>query len=421
MNNSVLDVIVVGAGHAGLCVSYYLTKHRIPHVVLEQGRVGETWRSQRWDSFKLNSSNKLSLLPEQSPYFTDPEAFSFANEFAESLENYAKQLQLSVKEHCKVLEVRKEKQGTTFLVTVLENGRKETYRSRQLVIASGGQNTVCIPAFAKNIAQRILQLHTSDYKHPGQLPAGSVLVVGSAQSGTQVAEDLVGADKKVFLSTGKVGRIPRRYRGRDIFDWLVEMGHYDVYKAEVTDPSIFKIKNPQVSGAGDKGKTSSLQSLARSGVVILGRADNADAHTIYFQPNAASNVRYADEYSLKVKTLIEDHIQKNNLAAPLPEMDPDDVPDETASCASGITTLDLDAHNIKSIIWTTGFSGDFSYLKLPVLDEEKIPKHTQGISDVKGLYFIGLPWLRKRKSAIILGVSDDAEFIVSQILETMSI
>ena len=358
------------------------------------------------------------MLPEQATYFNDPDAFSFANEFALSLENYAKQRKLSVKEQCKVVEVKKQERPTTFTVTVSEGGEERIYRCRQIVIASGGQNTVHIPAFAQNIGDHIVQLHTSEYKNSGQLPEGHVLVVGSAQSGTQIAEDLVRAGKKVFLSTGKVGRIPRRYRGKDIFDWLVELGFYDAYTDDITDPAVFKIKNAQVSGSGERGKTCSLQSLARSGATILGKAQNADADTVFLHPSAPLHVRYADEFSLKVKTLIDDHIEKNSIPAPLPEIDPDDSPDENASCASDTTRLNLKDSGIKSIIWTTGFTGNFTYLKLPVLDEENMPLHRNGISDVDGLYFIGLPWLRKRKSAIILGASDDAEFIVNHIMET---
>lgn len=418
MNDDLIDVIVVGAGHAGLCVSYYLTKNKVDHLVFEQGRIGETWRSQRWDSFKLNSANKLNLLPEQAVGFDDPDAFALAHEFAASLENYTKQLNLSVREYCKVLEVKRDEEQNIFQVTVSENGEEKLYFSRQLVIASGGQNRTYIPAFAKNIAKSILQLHTSDYKNAGQLPDGNVLVVGSAQSGTQVAEDLVRSNKQVFLSTGKVGRLPRRYRGKDIFDWLIDSGFYNVRTDDITDPSLFKAKNPQVSGFGDRGKTSSLQSLARRGVVILGKADDADSDTIFLQPNAAQHVKYADEFSLKIKTMIDDFIQKSNLDAPSPEIDPDDIPDENASCASDITRFGLGENNITSIIWTTGFTADFSYLKLPVLNEANTPIYRNGLSDVKGLYFIGLPWLRKRKSAIIPGISDDAEFIVSQLIES---
>ncbi len=419
MINVSIDVIVIGAGHAGLCISYYLTKNGIKHIVLEQERIGETWHSQRWDSFKLNSANKLNLLPEQPAYFKDPEAFAFANEFAISLEHYSKQWKLPVKEFCKVVEVKRDEIQHIFLVTVLEDNMERVYLSKQLVIASGGQNTIHIPDFANLISKNILQLHTSQYKNTNQLPNGNVLVVGSAQSGIQIAEDLVRAAKKVFLSTGKVGRIPRRYRGRDIYDWLFEIGFYDTYTDDIADLSLFKIKNPQVSGWGERGKTCSLQSLSKDGVVILGTVENADEDYINLQSNAASHVRYADEFSLKVKILIDDYIKKNKVTASLPEIDPDDVPDEHVTCASNITILDLKENNITSIIWSTGFSADFSYLKLDVLNEIKMPKHHNGISEIKGLYFIGLPWLRKRKSAVIPGISDDAEFIVKNIIENI--
>jgi len=416
MNDSIIDVIVVGAGHAGLCMSYYLSRHEINHIIFEQGRIGETWRSQRWDSFKMNSANKLNLLPEQQVYFNDPDAFSFANEFATSLENYANQLKLSVREYCKVTEVKRDEEQNVFVVTVSEDGKERIYLGRQLVIASGGQNGILIPAFANNISKSILQLHTGEYKNADQLSDGNVLIVGSAQSGTQIAEDLVKTNKRIFLSTARVGRIPRRYRGRDIFDWFFELGFYDISTDDVTDSSLLKMKPPQVSGAGERGKTTSLQSLARSGVVILGKAEDADLENISFQSNAQTHVRYADQFSLEIKKLIDGYIQTNNLIAPLPELDPDDVPDENASCASQITKLNLEENNIKSIIWTTGFRADFNYIKLPVLTDGKMPKHHNGISEVKGLYFIGLPWLRKRKSGLIPGISDDAEFIVKQII-----
>ena len=420
MNKSVLDAIVVGAGHAGICVSYFLAKQGVNHLVFEQGRIGQTWRAQRWDSFKMNSANKLNLLPQQAVYFEDPDAFAGATEFALALETYAQQQKLPVKEYCPVVSVHTDtdQERAIFRVTVLQEGKETTYLSRQLVIASGGQNSIRVPDFAKHLAKSVVQLHASEYKNADQLPDGNVLVVGSAQSGTQIAQDLLRSGRTVFLSTARVGRIPRRYRGKDIFDWLVEIGFYDTRTEEVTDPSLFTVKNPQVSGAGERGKTSSLQSLARSGAVILGRADSAQADTIFFQSNTSSNVRYADEFSRYVKQLIDEYIQKNKVLAPLPAIDPDDVPDEDASCASDLTKLNLVEEAITSIIWTTGFRGDFSYLKLPVLTEEQLPRHRNGVGVVDGLYFIGLSWLRKRKSAIILGIRDDAEFIVGHIVKS---
>lgn len=418
MNKPVLEVIVVGAGHAGICVSYYLTKQGVSHLVFEQGQIGETWRAQRWDSFKMNSANNLNLLPQQAPYFEDPDAFSGATEFALALKTYVQQENLPVNEFSTVLSVHTDQERAIFRVTVSEVGKETTYFSRQLVIASGGQNRIRVPDFANHLAKSVVQLHASEYKNAHQLPDGNVLVVGSAQSGTQIAQDLLRSGRKVFLSTARVGRLPRRYRGKDIFDWLVELEFYETRTDEVTDPALLTVKNPQVSGAGARGKTTSLQSLARSGAVLLGRADRAEATTLFFQPTTASNVRYADEFSRHVKQLIDEYIQKNKVFAPLAEIDPDDVPDEDASCASDRTSLNLVEEAITSIIWTTGFSGDFSYLKLPILNEGQLPRHRNGVGEVKGLYFIGLPWLRKRKSAIILGIREDAEFIVDHIVKS---
>ncbi|QIP15661.1 NAD(P)-binding domain-containing protein [Spirosoma aureum] len=418
MNKPLLDVIVVGAGHAGICVSYYLTKLGVSHLVFEQGRIGESWRSQRWDSFKMNSANKLNLLPQQEPYFGNPEAFTGAIEFALALETYVQQKNLPVKEYCPVVAVHTDQKRAVFRVTVSPEGKETTYFSRQLVIASGGQNRILLPHIAHHLPKSVVQLHASEYKNAHQLPDGNVLVIGSAQSGTQIAQDLLRSGRNVFLSTARVGRIPRRYRGKDIFDWLVEIGFYDTPTDEISSSSLLQVRNPQVSGAGERGKTTSLQSLARSGAVILGRADRAQANTIYFQPDTAENVRYADEFSRHVKQLIDEYIQTNKVLSPLAEIDSDDLPDEDASCASDLTQLNLVKETITSIIWTTGFRGDFSYLKLPVLNEEKLPRHRNGVGAVKGLYFIGLPWLRKRKSAIILGIREDAEFIVDQIVKS---
>lgn len=418
MIKPILDVIVVGAGHAGIGVSYYLAKQGVPHLVFEQGQIGQTWRSQRWDSFKMNSANKLNLLTQQVPYFDDPDAFAGATEFALALGTYAHQENLPIKEYCPVVAVQTDQQRAIFRITVLEEGQETAYLSRRLVIASGAQNRIWVPDFANHLGKSVVQLHASEYKNANQLPAGNVLVVGSGQSGTQIAQDLLDSGRHVFLSTARVGRIPRRYRGKNIFDWLVKIGFYNTSTEELTDASLLKVKNPQVSGAGQGGKTSSLQSLARSGAIILGRANRAEADTIFFQPNSSAHVRYADEFSLHVKQLIDEYIQKNKVSAPLADIDLDDVADQEAVCASDLTQLNLVQETITSIIWTTGFRGDFSYLPLAVLNNEQLPKHRNGIGTVEGLYFIGLPWLRRRKSAIILGIKDDAEFIVSHIVKS---
>ena len=416
MNAPVLDVIVIGAGHAGLSISYYLKKFHINHLVFEKGRIGDTWRNQRWDSFKLNTPNKVNLLPGPENVFSDDEGFCSSMEYVSFLESYSRKFHLPVVENSRVLSVKAISDLPDFSVYVSENGSLSYYRSKQIVVASGAQNIKLIQSYSKNVSNEIFQLHTSEYKNASVLPEGSVLVIGSAQSGIQVAEDLIGKGRKVYISTSQVPRVPRRYRGKDIVEWMILNGFFDLQTADVTDPQIFNMKQPQVSNAGLRGRTISLQSLARNGAVILGKTENIDGYNVFLQPNAAMHVQFADESSKKMKDMIDDYISKSNLYAPPPEEDFDDVPDVNASCASNVISLNLIENNITSVIWATAVTGDFSYLMLPVFDDSGILKHQNGISVIDGLYLIGLPWLRKRKSGIILGIREDAEFIADKIL-----
>ena len=420
MATPILDAIVIGAGHAGLTISYYLKILHLDHIVFEQGKIGNSWRNQRWDTFKLNTPNKYNLLPEQGNIFSDAEGFSSAFDFVCSLQDYQKKFGLPVVENSRVLSVDKVSGSKYFSVCVSENGTVRYYSSKQIVIASGGQNIKNIPSLAKNISEEVLQLHASEFRNSSLLPAGAVLVVGSAQSGVQIAEDLIESGRKVFLSTSQAARVPRRYRGKDIVDWLMLTGFNDVRTSDINDPKIFSMKQPQVSGVGIRGHTLSLQALSRNGAVILGKIETADPAKVFIQPDSAAHVKFADEFSGKMKRMIDEYILKSGLQAPSEEEDIDDQPDETAACASTVTSLNLNENNITSIIWTTGFTGDFSYLKLPVFNETGILRHTDGISDIEGLYFLGLPWLRKRKSGIILGIIEDASFIAEKLMAKYS-
>ncbi|HBC78250.1 MAG TPA: heavy metal resistance protein CzcO [Bacteroidales bacterium] len=411
MRDSILDVIVIGAGHAGLSISYYLKELQLDHIVFEQGKTGNSWRHQRWESFRLNTPNKYNLLPGQENTFPDAEGFSSAADFVFLLQEYFKKFDLPVSENSRVLSVDNFSGSKYFSVCVSEYGTVKCYNSKQLVISSGGQNIKNIPSLAKSISEEVFQLHASEFRNSSLLPDGAVLVVGSAQSGVQIAEDLIEAGRKVFLSTSQVARVPRRYRGKDIVDWLMLTGFNDVRTSDITDPRILSMKQPQASGLGIRGHTVSLQSLARKGAVILGKIETADPEKVFFQPDAAAHVKFADEFSGKMKNMIDDYVLKSGLQAPPAEEDIDDRPDEKAACASGITSLNLKENNVTSVIWTTGFKGDFSYLKLPVFDENGLLKHTDGVSDITGLYFLGLPWLRKRKSGIISGIIEDARFM----------
>lgn len=412
MNENTLDVIVVGAGFAGLSASYHLKNYGLTHIVLERGRVGESWRSQRWDSFRFNSTNKLNVLPGMRCE-SDENAFSSVVEFVKALEKYVLTNGLPVSENSKVISV--EKAGDLFRVMVSLKGLTKEYFSRQVLIASGAANEIKMSPVSENISKDIKQLHAGEYRNAAQLPEGAVLVIGGAQSGCQVAEDLATEGKKVYLSTSCVGRIPRWYRGKDIFDWIIDTKFYDIKAEEVTDPKLFELRPPQVSGTGSGRDSTSLQSLAKKGVIILGKMNSAEGDHINFQPNASMHVKFADEFSQKIKKMIDDHITRNKLSASAPHYDEADIPDTEASCVSSITSLDLKENNITSIIWSTGFNYDLSYIKLPVFDDDGKLKHTEGVSIVPGLYFLGYPWMRSRKSPILFGILVDVEFITDKL------
>jgi len=414
MKESVFDVIIVGAGFAGLSASYYLKKHDLTHVVFERGRVGESWRSQRWDSFRFNSTNKLNVLPGMKCE-GDEDAFSTAGEFVVMLENYVLTHQLPVLENSKVISIGKT--NGVFHIIVSLNGLPQEYFSRQVLIASGAANETKMPSLSKNILKDIKQLHASEYRNADELNKGAVLVIGGAQSGCQIAEDLIAAGRKVYLSTSCVGRIPRWYRGKDIFDWIIDTKFYDIKAEDILDPKLLEVRPPQISGTGSGRDSTSLQSMAKKGVVILGKMNDAENLHVSFQPNAAMHVKFADEFSQKIKKMIDDHINENKLSAPAPHYDEADVPDIKTACVSQITSLDLKENNITSIIWSTGFNYDLSYIKLPGFDNDGKIKHSEGVSVVPGLYFLGYPWMRSRKSPILFGIFVDVKFITDKIYD----
>lgn len=414
MNPQLVDVVVIGAGHAGLSVSYYLKTHRLNHVVLERGRVGESWRSQRWDNFMINSPNKYNLLPGLGE--SNPDGFGSAHALAESMSEYVRVHQLPVIEHAHVLSVEQQPDEEWFIVTIARNGQHDHYRSRQVIVASGSMNEQKIPAFAGRLSPDVRQYHVSDYRRPDQLPDGGVLVVGGGQSGCQVAEDLAEAGRSVYLATSPVARLPRRYRGKDVMEWMMQMNFFDMRAEDVADPVMLHLRTPLLTGRDGGQRTLSLQSLARKGVTILGKMTEVDGKIASFAPNASMHVRFADEFSRQIKEMIDGYIAASNLSAPAPQYDPDDQPDFNADCASSLTELNLDEQHITSIIWATGFGADFSYIRLPVFDGSGNPVHRNGIAAVNGVYFMGLHWMRNRKSTILYGIKDDARFIADAVL-----
>ena len=411
-----LDAVVVGAGQAGLAVSYYLCEDHRAHVVLEQGRIGESWLSQRWGSFRLNTPNFMNVLPGLPYDGAEPDAFGAPDALVDYFQRYTERFQLPVRTGTTVVSVQHTADGQSFAVDTTVDGKlQEPLLSRSVVIASGVLQTPKVPGISARIPAHIAQLHTASYRSPEALPPGAVVIVGSGQSGCQIAEDLLSAGRTVYLCTSKVVRVPRRYRGRDILEWWIDMGFLDVTYDSLQDKSISRMAQPQVSGLGRHGHTVSLQHLARRGVVVLGRLQDVQAGTLILGDEAAAHVHFADEFSQRMKGMIDTYIEKAGIAAPPLEDDLADAPDAQAECVSRLRELNLLDANISAMIWSTGFTGDFSWIHLPILDTEGRPIHRRGVSSVRGLYFVGFPWLNSRKSGILYGVGEDARYIADAV------
>lgn len=408
------DVVVIGGGQAGLGIGHYLREAGSEFIIFERGRVGETWRSQRWDSFAVNTPNWTNGLPGYPYDGEEPDGFSHRDELVGYFEDYASKFGLPVVEGMTVTGV--DADGDAFRVTCEDAaGAVTTVTAANIVVASGMMQAPKIPEIRERFPQSLTQLHTSDYRSPEALPPGAVVVIGAGQSGCQVAMDLIRADREVYLCTSRVARVRRRYRQRDSVEWLDETGFWNVPVGMLPDPAMEFAAQPQVSGVGRYGSTLSLQSMARDGVHLMGRLCDVEDGVLRTDDSLAENIAFADARSADIKRMIEDWIASNGLNAGDIEDDPNDEPAGPEVAESGTTELDLREAGVGSVIWCTGFTADFDWLHVPVTDESGRPIHGRGISPVPGVYFLGFPWLHSRKSGIIHGIEEDARFIAEAI------
>lgn len=311
--------------------------------------------------------------------------------------------------------------GDAFFVRArAANADVEEIVAKNVIVASGIMQTPKYPPLRDQLPAWLTQLHTADYRNPSALPNGAVVVVGGGQSGCQIAEDLLAAGRDVYLCASRVGRLPRRYRGREFLEWWKENGFWDVTREQLEDPAIARAAQPIISGVGRYGHTLSLQQLARDGVTLLGRLEDIDGDRLLLDDKLAEYLAFADNASARFKTDIDDYIARAGLTSPPNDPDPADDPYDGTSITDAPTSLDLRAAGVSTVIWSTGFSTDFSWLHLPVLNEEALPVHERGISDVPGVYFLGFPWLHKRTSGIIRGIEEDAGFIAQNIEARLS-
>ena len=362
----------------------------------------------------------MNALPGTTYLGKKPDAFGTATDFVSALESYASKFQLPVTENTSVISIEKPVSSPYFVITVKhEHEPAKKLNCWQVIIASGALNEKKLPTFASLISPEIKQIHTVEYRNPARLPDGAVLVIGGAQSGCQVAEDLLEAGRKVYLSTSKVPRIPRRYRGKDFMDWFMDCKFLDQKTSEIADPKVLSVRMPLLSGVGDGGHTISLQYLAQKGVILLGKMEKADGVNVFFQRNAMEHIRFADEYSNTMKVMVDEYIISNRLKVDEGEVDYADLPDVNGEHINAIFSLNLKEQDIHSIVWATGLEGHFNYINLPVLNRQGWPKHQNGISDVEGLCFLSGSWLRSRKSNLIVGIKDDAAFICDKVYSAL--
>jgi putative flavoprotein involved in K+ transport len=401
-----IDTLIIGAGQAGLSLSYYLTQQQRSHLLLEKAeRLAEAWRNHRWDSFTLVTPNWHIRLPGGEYQGQDPDGYMPRDEVVSYFERYAASFQAPVR--LGVTATAVDPAGAGFRI---QTDRGE-YQATNVVIAAGLFQRPKFPASSANLPPDILQLHSGEYRNPQGLPPGAVLVVGSGQSGCQIAEELYQSGRKVYLCVGgSAGRAPRRYRGKDITWWLAQTGFFSRTADQLPSPKAKFGANPQVTGKAG-GHTLNLHKFAREGVTLLGRYNGAGDGKVTLAPDLYEKLEKIDKFEVDLLKGIDEFILKNGYNAPEETLPHDRAGYETPI----ITELDVREAGVTSVIWAGGYRFDFSWVHLTVFDDDGFPVQQRGVTAFPGLYFLGLPWLHTLKSGLLLGVGEDAAYIASQI------
>lgn len=401
------SAIVIGAGQAGMAMSYCLTQQGINNIILEKSsRIAENWRSGRWDSFCLVTPNWQCQLPGFSYPGSDPDGFMVNEEIIDYLEGYRAFFNPTIIFNSPVISLTK--QADVFTVITAD----AIYTADQVVIACGSYHEPRIPACAQKLPAHIAQVHSQFYKNPQQLPPGDVLVVGTGQSGAQIAEDLHLAGRRVHLCVGPAPRVNRRYRGKDVVNWLEEMGYYQTTLETHPDgKNAVHSTNHYVTGR-DGGRDLNLRIFAEQGMQLYGALQDADAEKLWFKDDLKQNLDYADQVAARIVESIEAYIQKNAIAAPA------DTNIHSTFLPPLVDHLELSGSGINSVVWCTGFNMRFEWIKLPVL-QAGYPVQKRGVTDVEGLYFLGLNWMHTWGSGRFYHVGRDAEYL-SEVMTKMA-
>jgi putative flavoprotein involved in K+ transport len=402
-----VTTVVIGAGHAGLATSRYLSECSLDHVVLERGEVANSWRHERWDSLRLLTPNWQSRLPGYRYEGPDPDGFMTMGEVVEFVSRFADVAGAPVRTHTTVTSVKQTDDG--YHVST-PNGE---LRCRSVVLASGACNVASVPALRDAVPVSIQSFTPLDYRNPTQLPDGGVLIVGASATGVQLAQEVQRSGHPVTLSVGEHVRLPRTYRGRDVLWWMDASGVWNQRYDEIDDVTRARgLPSPQLVGAPERS-TLDLNTLSASGVEIVGRLAAVRDGRALFSGGLRNQFALAD---LKMDRLL-DTFDAWACEATGREADVD-APERfepTRAPASSRLVLDLTSGEIRSIIWATGFRPDYGWLDVPVVDRKGHLRHDGGVVDAPGLYAMGLPVLRRRKSTFIHGAEDDAREIVDHL------
>lgn len=397
------EVVVVGGGQAGIAASEHLSAHDIEHVVLERDRIAQRWRTQRWDSLVANGPAWHDRFPGLEFCDCPPDGFPGKESVADYFESYADMIGANVRCGVNVTRVTRLEGRSGFLVETSQGLIEASF----VIAATGAFQDPVIPPLVPNDIG-VTQLHSSSYRNPGQLPPGGVLVIGAGSSGTQIAEELAMASRRVWLAVGRHGRPPRRYRGRDFVWWLGVLNKWDAEAVPGSEHTTIA-----VSGA-DGGHTVDFRRLAEHGMTLLGTATSFENGSLHFAADLADNLATGDRDLLSLLDEADDYVTRNGLDLPEEPSARDRRPDPEC-VLNPVRTLNLADAGIATIVWATGFTVDFSWLPGNAIDADRRPVHKRGVSGEPGVYFLGQPWQTRRGSSFIWGVWYDARYVADHI------
>lgn len=399
-----IDTLVIGAGQAGIAASEHLGRAGIPHVVLERARIAERWRSERWDSLVTNGPVWHDRFPGMEFAATAPDGFAPKEEVAEYLTSYARMIAAPIRTGVTVHRISRQPGRPDFLAETSAGD----FHSRNVIVATGPFQKPVIPDLVPE-GTGVFQMHSASYRNPAQLPPGAVIVIGAGSSGVQIAEELLAAGRRVFLSVGPHDRPPRGYRGRDFVWWLGVLGKWD---AAAPNPGTEHV-TIAVSGAGG-GHTIDFRQLAADGMTLLGRAEGFGEGVMRFAPDLATTIERGDASYLSLLDEADAHVARFGLDLP-PEPEARQFRPNPDCMTQPILSLDVAREGIGTILWATGYVQDYSWISLDAFDGRGRPRHQRGASVEPGLYFLGLPWQSRRGSSFLWGVWHDARHIADLI------